>query len=295
MHALDLAELAANVARYTPSMIAHRCAPPRQRQQQYWLEAKFRHDFWSSKLATHRREIQCLGVSHRRQSWQRILPIMEDILVSEPLTRCVAYLALVLADQSIDVDFSTLANSVLSSHIESRHRCLHLLVFGEGLSVEHSVRLNRIRRELESYTDSVLGTLPPLESAQHICFDPLWMANMRDQPMNQVTAHIDTRVLHLDCLRRALRPTMVRRLCATIPCTGANSKIHAAVLGFFPSNMFDSLGTPWTVQAAHLKAESVESTPVTELFEAPPSTTITQLMGVKRPSPQSPSEHRRWK
>ncbi len=163
MHALDLAELATIVARYSPTMIAHRSAPPRSCQQRYWLEAKFRHDFWSSKLATHRQEIQCLGVTHRRHCWQRILPIMEDILVAEPLTRCIAYHARLLADRSIDSDFSTLANSVLSSHIEARHRCLHLLVFGEGLSVEHSVRLNRIRRELESFSDSLLGTLQPLE------------------------------------------------------------------------------------------------------------------------------------
>jgi hypothetical protein len=297
MHALDLAELAAIVARYSPNMIAHRTAPPRVCQQKYWLEAKFRHDFWSSKLATHRQEVQCLGVTHRRQCWQRILPIIEDILVSEPLTRSIAYHARLLADQLIDVDFSTLANSVLSSHIEARHRCLHLLVFGEGLSVEHSVRLNRIRRELEGYTDGLLATFPVLESARSICFDAGWTRQMRDHANGFAnTAWIDARGLHLDCLRQSLRPSMARRLAATLPCSASNSKIHVAVMGFLANDIFDSLGMPLGERMARLIAESKESSPAAEFFESPQATTITQLMSPLRPSSESSaSENRRWK
>lgn len=297
MHALDLAELATIVARYSPNMIAHRSAPPRSRQQQYWLESKFRQDFWCSKLAAHRQEIQCLGVTHRRQCWQRIIPIIEDILVSEPLTRCVAYHAHILADQMIDVDFSTLANSVLSSHIEARHRCLHLLVFGEGLSVEHSVRLNRIRRELECYTDSLLTTLTPLEKARSLYFDAFWAGQMRDYANGFAdTVWIDSRGLHLDCLRRSLRPSMANRLAATLPCSSANGKIHAAVLGFMAPELFDSFGIPQGLRAARLTAESTESSSLVELFENPLSATITQLMSPQRPAPESSAaEHRRWK
>lgn len=298
MHALDLAELATIVAHYSPAIIAHRTPPPRNRQQEYWLEARFRHDVWSSKLATHRQEIQAVGVTHRRHCWQRILPIMEDILVSEPLTRCLAYHARLLADRQIDSDFSTIANSVLSSHIEARHRCLHLLVFGEGLSVEHSVRLNRLRRELESYTDSLLATLPPLESAASICFDTSWTDQQRDYANAFAnTRWIDTRGLHLACLRRSLKPSMTHRLAASNPaCTTSAYKIYSAVIGFFAGDLFDSLGLPRSPQNASLLAESAEASPAIELFEAPLATTITQLMSSPRPrSETSTSEHKRWR
>lgn len=296
MHAIDLAELATLVARYSPTMLAHRIVPPREAQQQFWLQSKYRHEFWSSRLAAHRQDIQRLGVTHRRQSWLRIVPIMEDILISEPLTRCIAHHARLLAEHSVDADFSTLANSTLSSHVEARHRCLHLLVFGEGLSVEHSVRLNRIRREMESFTDSILSCLDALDSADSICFDPFWTQQMRDGSRGLGSnCLVDTRLLHLESIRLALRPTLSGKLSTTLPCTPTNQRIMDAILGLLGPNCFDSLGVIKSAALATILHPSNESTLSGEFFSPPKTSSISQLIVSQRPSQKSSaSEKPRW-
>lgn len=295
MHAIELAQLATTLARYSPSMIAHRLTPPRDAQQQYWLQSKFRHEFWSCRLASHRQEIQNMGVTHRRKSWLRIIPVLEEILISEPLTRCVAYHAKLLSEQLIDPDFSTLANSALSSHIEARHRCLHLLVFGEGLSVEHSVRLNRIRRELECYTDSILGTLAPTNSADSICFDAFWTEQMRQSTTSSLAGGLDARSLHLDSIRHSLRPTIANKLSSSMPCTPTNQKIADAVIGFWPSEVFDSFGLVKSIQHSSITSQSTEGCLSNKFFEPASPTDISQMIVTHRPtSKSSASENRRW-
>ncbi len=295
MHAIELAQMATIFARFSPAMVAYRLTPPREAQQQYWLQSKFRHEFWSCRLAAHRQEIQNMGVTHRRKSWLRIIPVLEEILISEPLTRCIAYHARLLAEQLIDSDFSTLANSALSSHIEARHRCLHLLVFGEGLSVEHSVRLNRIRRELECFTDSILGTLAPIDQTESICFDAFWTEQMRQSTTSSLAGGLDARGLHLDSIRHSLGPTIRNKLSASLACTPTNQKIADAVMGFLPSAAFDSFGLVKSIQLSSITADSADSCLSDKFFEPPSPTDISQLIVSNRPtSKSSASENRRW-
>lgn len=296
MHAIELAQLAAVFARYSPAVVKHRIAPPRTSQQQYWLQSKYRHEFWSNRLAAHRQEIQNLGVTHRRKSWLRVLPILEEILLSEPLTRCIAHHANVLNEQMIDCDFSTLTASVLASHIEARHRCLHLLVFGEGLSVEHSVRLNRIRREMEYYTDSVLGTMPVLSNSESLCFDPFWTEQMKQGcTPNNGQCDIDSRGLHLDNIRHALIPTVANKLSATLPCSPTNQRIGDAVLGLVPPEAFDSFGLIKSLQLASITNQVADSCLSDKFFQPTSPSDLSQLIVTQRPTPKSPAtDQRRW-
>src|SRR5690606_30154203 len=112
------------------------------------------------------------GASRRARHWHEAVPVIQEILLSEPLTRVVAYHAAVLEQQGIEHDFSPLAHSALAAHIEARNRCLHLIVFGPGLSVEDAVTLNRLRRTLESYTDELLSCMSTVENHGLYCFEP---------------------------------------------------------------------------------------------------------------------------
>lgn len=297
MHALELAELATVFARFSPGLLAGRIVPPRPAQQQYWLQAKFRHEFWSGRLANHRQEIQTGGVTHRRQSWQKIIPIIEDVLLSEPLTRCLAYHAGLLAEKLIDPDFSTLANSALASHIEARHRCLHLLVFGEGLSVEYSVKLNRLRREMEYINDTILTSMEQLHAQQSVCFDEFWTQHQRQaSPTPSVTEQVNTRLLQLECIRLTIRPSVTQHLSASLPCTPANQQVAGAVLNLLPATAFDSLGLPTSALQSRLAAQSSEATLGSQLFTPLSSTSIAHYLVSHRPASTGPTtSNSRWK
>ena len=179
MHAIELTELAALFATYSPDLLKATCVPDRQAQQEYWLESKYRHEGWSNRIAEHRRGLQELGIARRGDCWRQILPVIEDILLSEPLTRCIAYHARLLVDLRIDRDLSAVALNVLTSHLEARNRCLHLIVFGEGLAIEQGARLNHLRQQLENYTDGLLGQLPSVSHDEKLCFD-LWRVRQHE-------------------------------------------------------------------------------------------------------------------
>jgi hypothetical protein len=295
MHSLELANLAAVYASYCAEMLEAKSFPSRQQQQAYWLECRYRHEHWSARLADHRHDMRSLGVSHRRQCWQRILPIMEEILISEPLTRCLTYHSRLLAQHRIDQDFAGMCNSVLASHIEARHRCLHLIVFGEGLAVEHTMRLNRLRRELECYSDSLLGALPTVDDLEHLCFDKHWVRQLQDNPQSPVSSQSSAPRIHFDSQRMSLRPLLEGSLHCSLLGSNCNGKIHAAVIGLLPQSLFDSLGVPKSIGFSRLLADNAQdSTKAGQLFQQPTSSLTWADGGTRRVPPSAGLEKPRW-
>jgi hypothetical protein len=295
MHSLELCDLAAVFAGISSDMIALGCVPDRVAGQKYWLESRFRHDFWNSKLAAHRQNLQYLNVTHRKRSWLQVMPVIEEVLLSEPLTRCIAYHGRLLADRQIDSDLAALSQSVLTSHIEARHRCLHLIVFGEGLAVEHSTRLNQLRRTLEGFNDSILSFLLPIDPPDSYSFDSVSIHHAQTNREKPVSHLMNAKLLQLSSLRIAFRLAIARRLGTVAASQNSNRKIHEATVRFFPPSLFDGLGLPLTTQTAALRAESPESSAAMEVLTKPAVAPIGFLFepNCTRPRPASTGD-RRW-
>lgn len=295
MHAIELAELTTVFAGLSSDMLGLRSVPNRIAGQQYWLESRFRHDFWNSKLAAHRHDLHYYNVTNRKRSWLQIMPVIEEVLLTEPLSRCIAYHGRLLADRQIDSDLSALSQSVLSSHIEARHRCLHLIVFGEGLAVEHTTRLNQLRRTLEGFNDSILSFLNPISSNDSFSFDPAAVQNAQANRLIVRKNPIDSHLLQLSSLRVAFRMAATRRISNVAPSQQANRKLHDAVVSFFPPSLFDSLGVPLTSFMANLRSESVEGSPTVEVLSQPTLSSINFLFEPNRSPPrQASAENKRW-
>jgi len=295
MHAIELTEMAAVFAGLSSDLVALGCVPDRLAGQKYWLESRFRHDFWNAKLAEHRQNLQYLNASHRKRSWLQILPVIEEVLISEPLTRCIAYHGRLLADRKIDSDLAALSQSVLTSHIEARHRCLHLIVFGEGLAVEHSTRLNQLRRSMEGFNDSILSFLLPIDPPDNYSFDAVSIHHTQTNRDKSTTHWLNARRLQLSSLRIAFRLAIARRLGSVAASQNANRKIHEATVRFLPETYFDGLGLPLTAHTATLRAESPESSAAVEVLSKPASSPIGFLFETHctRARPASTGD-RRW-
>jgi hypothetical protein len=240
-----------------------KCSPGRKAQQEYWLEARFRHDFWCSQLAAHRQNLSGGSAMVRRQSWCRIFPVLEEILLTEPLARCVAYHARLLAEHGIETDLTAVAQSVLSSHVEARHRCLHLIVFGESLESSHSCRLNQLRRCLENYTDSLLSFFESVRGEDIYSFDP---SRVRTAQQSRATqSHpAEAKRLVLAFLPQAMRKAVEGHLTDGQSHHQANERMHAIVLRLLSSSLFDSLGLPISSVAARIRRQPSDCSIVAE-------------------------------
>ncbi len=211
----------------------------------YWLANRFRCDAWHARISQHRTAIDQCGTSRRTRLWHDILPTLQEILCSEPLTRTIAYLAAILETHSADGDWSPLAQSVLSSHVEARLRCLNLMVFGYGIPVEQAVRLNRLRRLMEFASDALISSLPPLRAIELYAFDVPLVLNQQKQfrsyPISEPIERVRVQIL-ISGVEQALLMDHDQRTANP----QLNENIAEAALGLLPKESFDSFGVSHT-------------------------------------------------
>ena len=257
MHAIDLAELASTFVRMATPLTNLRLPPRRSAALELWLIARYRQENWLHDLAQHRDAISRPGTSRRVQLWAEIMPVIQEVLLSEPLSRVVAYVASVWESRSIDHELAPLALSTLAAHVEARNRCLHLIVFGQGLAVENAVKVNRLRRSLENYTDQLLACLPTVANPGHFAFEPRQLAQRPAKPAPPTDSRLGS-----TC--RSLRTqSNCGKLC-TMTWTGAaparDSTISLAqrTLGLIPCRGFDSAGVPHSANSLRLLQPSLE-------------------------------------
>lgn len=292
MHAIELAKMAPIYVRHTEAQVALRVPPTRDSVHAYWLANRFRHEYWSGRLAAHREAIQRPGISFRHSRWLEVLPVIQEILLSEPLSRCVAYQATVFEEDQIDFDIAPLAHSVLAAHVEARHRCLHLIVFGAGLSVELAVRLNRLRRLMELYTDQLLASLRTVEQPEQFCFDVSTMLKTQQQ-LQQDSTSSACRRLHTMALSGWLERVVASDFDERPASVRLNHRLSQVLLEMLPQGLFDGWGLPRTHEAAWLAAESRESNETQPDGRKPLASPLDILHSpLKRPQLAEPSEGR---
>ncbi len=241
MHARQLLSLASSLAGVGHALTRPDVRTSGDAAHGYWLANRFRCDAWHQRISQHRMAIERCGTSRRTRLWVEILPTLEEILISEPLSRVTAYLAGLLELRQADGDWSALAHSVLGSHVEARLRCLNLMVFGYGLPVEQAVRLNRLRRLMEFTNDSLISSLPALPELDAYGFDIPLLKNQQKQfrryPLSEGIDRVRIeslmasaeRSLRMDHANQAANPRL-------------NESIAESALGLLPPALFDSFG-----------------------------------------------------
>ena len=293
MHAIGFINLAASFVRHADTQISLRHFVARQHAQAWWLAARFRHDIWSTRLATHRAAIQRPGVSSRNRQWLEILPVIEEVLLAEPLTRCVAHHATVLEELDIDGDFAALAHSTLTAHIEARHRCLHLIVFGSGLAIELAVRLNRLRRLCESFTDHLLASMRSVQHVDLFSFDSVATRKLRERLRAECYSEACRR-LHMCSLACWFHQNADDELDDRRPVDAEhNQRIAESILGLLPADLFDDFGVPLSQQIAALKFARLEPA-MSQLANGPLASPLDLLQRTPSRNDSSEAAKRRW-
>ncbi|GAB5401929.1 MAG: hypothetical protein Aurels2KO_01600 [Aureliella sp.] len=195
---------------------------------------------------------------------------MQDVLLTEPLARLLAYFGNILQTRTrkskpaASADFAALAETTCQSHVEARNRCLNLIVFGQGLSVQHATQLNQLRRQMEVLTDQLLATLPQHASIDEYAFDMESVLETHqalfDAPEPSQQLKIFT--LGLAAKLASLRPDLDKR--AGSP--RLNGRVGSVVLKFFPPEAFDSFGVSKNFESIRVFGDGVSG----ELNETQP-------------------------
>lgn len=247
MHAITLAELASSFVGVATSLLQQRIVPSQEAAQALWTLHRSRCDEWAYRLASHREAMNRSGASARTRHWHEVMPVLQEILLTEPLTRTLACFATQLEEAQLSDEFAPLMHSNLVSHIEARHRCLNLIVFGHGLSVENAVKLNRLRRILENYADNLLAALPAVNNIDAYCFDSHSLHKFRVSVVQmRGPDSLDGKWLHLHM--QSLEHQLWRHLQSDIDWRAANGRLNhrisQSVLAMLPQKLFDGVGVP---------------------------------------------------
>lgn len=246
MHAIKLTELAIMFAQHAMPQYQLGISPKREFGNSYWLAARFRHEEWSGRLATHRLEIQRPGVSHRASCWDSIFPVVQEVLLAEPLSRLLAYYGAIhqaggrRANSTFSTDFSALAETTCASHLEARNRCLNLIVFGQGLDAAKATKLNELRQSMEGLTDQLLATLP-----QHSCLENYAFNTDETNALHHCIFDGPETTQRIRILACSLFAQLQSVRCEVDLRCGSprlNTRICDVVLKMLPSELFDSFG-----------------------------------------------------
>jgi hypothetical protein len=240
MHARELVELAGILSAQGPVLVRSPQRLSASGIQQYWIASKCRLDRWSRSLRSFAADAHAQDPLQRRAEWPYVRGVLEEIVTGEMLTRVWTALASLSDRRHGCQDVEVVARSVMIGHVEARHRVLMLLVNGPGIDGEAAVKLNRLLRRVERWTDLLIGYLADLGDVGEFAIDPHRARDFSEgfETRNCRAWRPRAWPLVLASLRMAFR----QGLAPESPNEDLNRGIASAILACLPCELFDSTG-----------------------------------------------------
>jgi DNA-directed RNA polymerase specialized sigma24 family protein len=290
MHASELAQLAALVAHHTPTIVRGSQPIREKGLEQYWTASKCRLDRWLRALKAHQRSLKDATEQQRGEHWRFLRPMLDEILLSETLTRVWAAIGSAIDGRQGKSAVEPIARSTLIGHLEARNRALQLIVFGHGLGAEDAVELNRLRRRVERWTDLMLGYVLLEHPVNEFAFDRSRADEFAEDLRHERKVGTDSRAWQL--VHSSLQVAFEKESRQVAASAELNQQIAAAVMGCLGEDLFDSLGllkSRWQIRLTQVANDAqgmlTELLSTEPLYSDSPHVTDRQL---PRWQPRSP-------
>jgi hypothetical protein len=233
-------EIAALISAYSPHMIERPVQLPKVAVEQFWESSQKRLKLWLSAMSFYQRRSAEASPGERLQLWLELEPTLEEIFVTEVLTRVWGAILTAVDEELHSHKYEAIARNVLIGHLDARKRALQLLVADSSVSLDQLNRVDQIRRRVERWTDLLLGHLVERYQVQDFAFDARrsrefgaqQLLQSSDRPREQVWT------LVLVGLRMAFPTASV----AEPPNELFQHQIIASILNCFPSDSFQPQG-----------------------------------------------------
>ncbi len=240
MQARQLLEVGALVALHGPIFAhAQRAYVPPGAIERYWAVSRCRLDRWKRSLAPLAEQPAVVAARH----WPRTRAVIEEILVSEVLTRTWTAAAAAYDRARGADDVYPIAHSVFLGHQEARLTALKLMVGGPGLDVAEAVELNKLRRRLERWCDVLLAYLRPFAPSaevSEVAFESDRVDDFAsDLPVGGLSSGLS---LAWQLMFASMRSSFETFETVQIPNGDLNRVIAGSVLGCLSDELFDATG-----------------------------------------------------
>lgn len=238
MHTRELIELAGIIATHGDMLTSQAGRLQSAGAATYWSAAQCRSARWSRAMKQHSLRVCSSASQQASDLWTSIRPTLEEILCSEVLSRVFGAMCCGHERRHGGNELTPIVRVVMSGQLETRLRALNLLVYGHGLRIEDSVRLNRLRKQTERWVDLLLSLLAEHQDvAAEFAFRPARLQEFAQQWRAGATGQAQ-RSLTLASIRIAYQYSLSN----VVPNADLNRKIAAGVMGCLNSDVFDSTG-----------------------------------------------------
>lgn len=257
MHCIELAELASLLAYHAPALFALRPSIDQDALTRYWVQSRQRLDQWHKVIAEYS-SLETAGRPLAMQVWwDEHEALLEEILVSETLTRVFAAVGVGLDAVTDQREVEPVTHSVFLSHLEARNRVLQLILFGRGGSITQTMELNRLRRASERWTDRILAPIIACHYATHAYAVDAQRAIAYAHEWRE-SADTQSQAISATLARAAMQATLATRTRQHGVLTHSNREVAQAVIACLHADAFDSLGLLKSVAAIRIQGSSFD-------------------------------------
>lgn len=267
MHCVTLADLASTLSQHGPSLLELRPHIPAETIMGYWTASRSRHELWHRALARYRDANASGDARQTREWWTEHEVLLEEIIVSELLTRVIAAIGAESIVSECGEDstenhesLAAVTHGIYLSQLEASNRVANLILDANGARVQCIVRLNRLRYGVERWTDWLIGRVTVnLTRGYDYCIDieraKTFCQEVRE---NVESSHDDTTTWLMNA---AMRDMLVRRTSETTALPQANHQVASAALSLFRPELFDGDGIPKSLWLRRLQSSAAKMKP----------------------------------
>lgn len=239
----QLVELAALTAYHGDAFLRSATGMSRTGVESYWAASRNRLNAWSQSLKqletvarqmAYKDEYEVYG----KEIWEKTLPLIEEILTSEVLTRIWTAIGCELDRRNETEEIEPFLRSTLVGHLEIRHRLLRLVFNKLKLDEEQLKRVDQIRRRAEKWNDILLGYLIKSCRIEEFAFDVNRVVDFAASLSHETPIGETTHSLLLSSLRSSFK----EGLGGNCPNPKINENVCEAILASFGSDIFDCTG-----------------------------------------------------
>lgn len=230
MHVRDLVELGARIAVCSKGSPQDSSDHQARDVQTYWSASKCLIERWTRAIGRQSELIQQHGVK-ARPSWRRAVPLLQEVLCSELVTRLVAAAGSARDAARKEAELGPVARNILTAHLDLRTKVLKLLLVGERLEVPEAKALNDLRRKVERWTDMLLAHFASTIDIQDFAFEP----NRAKDFAEDLAAEGPLGDTEFACklILSSLRGSLLTHLTAASPNADLNERIGSSLLCIF--------------------------------------------------------------
>lgn len=229
MNAVDSADLAAHLALNSQRLIRKHDLISECALAEYWEASRDRQSTWWRTMSDWRRSLR--SVADAIERFDEIKPIIDEMLISELLTRVWSAIADVHDQAFREPTYQPIARNILIAHVDVRNRVWSMLFNDLSLPTEMLKNIALQRRRVERWTDLLLAHLPNPDAVATWAIDAERMSDFRDDLVDErrTLPNSAASELLIGSLQAALREDANCGMGATSATSALNRRIDAAL------------------------------------------------------------------